>query len=301
MTNTAETFEQPAQPQKPVKTKKKAPDLGQPAQPQRAVATLPTALHGMPATQLAAGMLGLIERFAENPDIDVVKMKELLDMQERLWNRAAEIAFNRDFDLLSQVLPRVVKKSSVGYKEDKNDKNSATVEAFKFALFDDIDEVVRPLIHKFGFSISHTTRPREGGGIIMVSVLAHKEGHSRTCELPLALDASGGKNNLQAMGSSTSYGRRYGTIILLNIITVGEDNDGAGAEPEVIDNEKAAEIDTLLREKINKYDADGTKELKKRFLALMKTEDVQSIKAKDYKTALTALAAIGQKPQQKKA
>jgi hypothetical protein len=44
--------------------------------------------------------------------------------------------------------------------------------------------------------------------------------------MTLPLDTSGSKNNVQAVGSSTSYGKRYTATLLLNIRTKGEDDDG---------------------------------------------------------------------------
>jgi hypothetical protein len=40
-------------------------------------------------------------------------------------------------------------------------------------------------------------------------VLSHELGHSEETTMTLPLDTSGSKNNVQAVGSSTSYGKRY--------------------------------------------------------------------------------------------
>lgn len=246
------------------------------------------AIQGLPATDSAVGaaaaMLGLIERLATNPDIDVAKMQAFLDMQLKLMDRQAEVAFHRDFALMSAVLPRVTKKAEIKYDVDKNDKSKGQYVTSKYALFEDIDEVVRPIISEFGFTLEHTARTREGGGLICVSTLAHREGHKVHCELPLALDGSGGKNNLQGMGSTTSYGRRYGTCLLLNLITVGDDTDG-NKEPAKLETDKAVEIDQRLRAM-----ADG-ETYRPKFLGYMKAETVQDILEADYLKAVNALDA----------
>lgn len=184
------------------------------------------AVQGLPATDQAAALMGIVERLAQNPDVDVQKMTAILDMQERLWKRNAEIAFNRDFAAMALDMPRIQKDGTVSYDKVKGQPEKGQEEAFKFALYEDIDEVIRPILNKYGFSLSFTTTERQGGGLVVNGILAHREGHSRTTSLPLALDTSGGKNNLQAMGSSSSYGRRYAACILLNIITVDEDDNG---------------------------------------------------------------------------
>ena len=67
--------------------------------------------------------------------------------------------------------------------------------------------------------------------------------------------------------------------MLLNIVTTGEDNDGADSG-EVVTNEQAVEIDLLVT---------NTKTDKKRFLDYMKVTDVQSIRASDYQKAIILL------------
>ncbi len=250
---------------------------------------LPSMMAGLPATDAAAGLLGIIERAAATMDVE--RMQALLDMYERVLDRAAKAAFTRDFAAMSLEMPRILKKGSVGYKEDKHDKNSKTVEAFKFAMFEDIDEVVRPILPKYGFAISFTSRDRTGGGLILVGTLSHKDGHFTTCELPLALDNSGGKNNLQGMGSTSSYGIRYAHKILLNLVFVGEDNDGNGDPPQPVTMEQAAEIDQALNAKIKLVSEEKRKDVKPRFLAYMGVEDVREIT--DYAKAMNAIKAIG--------
>lgn len=286
---------------KPSKTKKKdkAIKMAPPAQP---VAKLPAMLQGLPATDsaamAAAGMAGIVEKVMQDPSIDVTKVQALLDMQLQIWDRMAKMAFSRDYSAMSLEVPKIKKTKQVQYKNKETGKME---NAFKHEVLEDIDDVVRPLLAKHGFAFSYTTRNREGGGLIAVGTLIHRDGHEKVAEIPLAIDTSGGKTNLQGMGSTASYGVRYLQKILLNIVTVDEDNDGAGDEPELIDNEKAVEIDLALAAKIKLHDADGKKETKDRFLKRFSIKTVQELKAKDYQEAMVLIAGIGQKPQQKKA
>jgi len=224
-----------------------------------------------------AGTLALIERMAVNPDVDADKMQKLLDMNLKIMDRQAEIEFNQAFGRLSKKLPRIVKKGSVGYKDKKTD---IVEEAFKFATYEAIDEKVRPLLQEEGFSLSYDTQERTGGGIVVTAILSHINGHSRTSSIPVALDNSGGKNNIQGMGSSSSYGKRYAMCNILNIVTVGEDDDANSAF--TIDTEQAAEIDLMIRE-VNMN--------REKFLKVLKVDDVRSIKAKDYARAINSLKA----------
>lgn len=221
------------------------------------------------------GMLALIEKSMTTATPE--NMQKMLDVQINMMRMQAEIEFNEAFTRLSQKLPRIAKKGTVGYK----DKQSGKVEeAFKFATYDTIDEAVRPLLAQEGFSLSYDTEERQGGGLIMTATLLHVKGHSRKSSIPLALDSSGGKNNIQAMGSSSSYGRRYAMCNILNIVTVGEDDDAESAFP--IDTEQAVELDLKLTES-------GLD--RKKFMKVLKVEDLRELRQKDFGRAMNTVKA----------
>ncbi len=52
---------------------------------------------------------------------------------------------------------------------------------------------------------------------MVVGVLRHEAGHKEEAELVLPADLSSGKNPVQAVGSSLSYGQRYVAKLLLNL------------------------------------------------------------------------------------
>ncbi|WP_409524602.1 ERF family protein [Pseudomonas sp.] len=62
----------------------------------------------------------------------------------------------------------------------------------------------------------------------------------------LPLDTSGSKNAVQAVGSSTSYGKRYVMSALLNLTTRGEDDDGHAVPTANVTSVQAAGITALL-------------------------------------------------------
>jgi hypothetical protein len=183
--------------------------------------------------------LEVIERIATNPDVDVSKLSAILDMQERILAKRWESEFNEAFTCLAAEMPRITKKNEVEIKG---------VVQYKFASWDNIDATIRPIMSKHGFSLSFDTVQRvgEGGGIIVTGTLLHRSGHKRTASIPVALEASGSKNNVQGMGSSLSYGKRYVTTMLLNLTTVGEDDDGVQAGIAYITAAQIAEIDALV-------------------------------------------------------
>jgi hypothetical protein len=156
----------------------------------------------------------------------------------------AEAEFNQAFHRLQ--LPRVTKSGEVEYKN----KQGVMEKAFSFAKWEDIDAAIRPLLHAEGFVLSYDTAPRagDGGGVIVTGTLRHVAGHSKTASIPVPLDVSGGKNSNQGYGSALSYGKRYTTTALLNLVFEGEDDDAVAAGIKFISAAQVAEITNLLTE-----------------------------------------------------
>ena len=97
-----------------------------------------------------------------------------------------------------------------------------------------------------GFTLSFDSTAKEGGGLIVTGELMHRSGHVRTAMIPLALDTGPGRNNLQAMGSTLSYGKRYCAEMLLNIVREGDDDDGVKGGTVFVTPEQIAELEGLI-------------------------------------------------------
>lgn len=268
---------------------RKARAAGLPAVAGQEQAALPAAPQGPEAE--AAAFVALIERAARDKDIDVGKMQALLSMKKDILTEQRIAAFNRDFMAARMEMPRIKKDGTVEYPVDKNKPDGAKKKAFDFARYETIDKELRPIEMKFGFSRSFTTETRaQGGGIIVFCTLLHKDGHSKTSSIPVPLDNSGGKNDLQGYGSSFSYGKRYTTTMIWDIVTEGEDDDGnaafAGAP---IDDAQFAAMQAII-------DESGIDVA--RFCAHMKVESLRAISNKQYPKAMADLKDAAAKRKQ---
>lgn len=170
-----------------------------------------------------ASLMEVIARAASDPAVDIDKMERLIAMQERVQRRNAEIAYNAALAELQPGLPVIVERGGI---KDRNGNVQST-----YALWEDVNEAIRPLLAAHGFALSFKVN-RETDQISVTGVLSHRDGHKEETTLTLPTDTSGSKNAVQAVGSSTSYGKRYTAFALLNITSTGEDDDGrqAGAE-----------------------------------------------------------------------
>jgi hypothetical protein len=112
-----------------------------------------------------------------------------------------------------------------------------------------------------------------------VCTLHHIAGAKRTATFFGPIDASGGKNPIQQIGSARSYGRRYTLMDVLGLVTE-DDDDGRGADPVPCTDEQLATIRDLLTES-------GADEAA--WLKYMGVEAVADIPAARYPEAVASL------------
>jgi len=167
-----------------------------------------------------ANLLDVIARAARDPSVDLDKMERLIALQERVQDREAVIAFNSALASLQPLLPVIRERGGIKGRDEKVQST--------YALWEDVNEAIRPLLGKYGFALRFRVE-RTSDQISVTGILSHQAGHSEETTLSLPTDTSGSKNAVQAVGSSTSYGKRYTAFALLNITSTGEDDDGRKA------------------------------------------------------------------------
>lgn len=165
--------------------------------------------------EAAIGLLPMIERAARDPNVDVDKMERLMAMMERVEARHSEAAFYADLSEMQDALPSIGERGNAAGR-------------YTYALWEDINAAIKPVLKRYGFAISFRTDFTDG--IAVTGVLSHKSGHKIETTIKLPSDASGNKNAVQAVASSVSYGKRYTASALLNLTSHGEDDDGFAAD-----------------------------------------------------------------------
>lgn len=162
------------------------------------------------------GMVSMIERLARSPDVDVMKLEKLLELQERIMDRNAKMAFSSALASMQPDLPVITENGEI--------KNKQGGIQSTYALWEDINDAIKPHLSAHGFAISFKTGFNDKDEIV-TCVLSHRDGHSEETSMRLPRDGSGNKNEVQSVGSSISYGKRYTACALLNITSRGEDDD----------------------------------------------------------------------------
>jgi hypothetical protein len=206
-----------------------------------------------PAPAIASegdAFLAMIERAARDPSVDIDKMERLFAMYERMQARHAKTAYLTALAEMQPKLPVVTKRGIINTneKDERGAKTGNQKAMSKYALWEDINEAITPILKDGGFSLSFRIAHPTPDRVAVTAVLGHREGHTEETTLALPIDATGAKNNVQGWGSSVSYGKRYTALALLNISARGEDDDGkaAGDKPvERITEQQAKDLEAF--------------------------------------------------------
>lgn len=177
-------------------------------------------------------VLAVISRAATDPNVDIDKMERLLAMQERITAGQSLAAYNSDMAAMQSRMPTISKDAKIIVKGELRST---------YASFENIVDTIRPLLEEYGFSVTFKTS-FVNGVLHVLGRISHRGGHSEETTIALPFDNTGSKNEVQAIGSSVSYGKRYALCMLLNITTRGEDDDGAAAAPKVDDKDLYAQF-----------------------------------------------------------
>lgn len=215
--------------------------------------------------------LEIVAAAARDPQVDPEKLTALLGLQERFEAREAEKQFNASFARLLVKMPRVKKNGTIDLGKGN---------PIPFARWEDVDAVIRPILSTEGFALSFLSEPSPAG-VLMTGVLTHISGHSRRSTMQLPPDAGPGRNALQAIGSSHSYGKRYIAMDMLNIVCEGQDNDGKSAYPLTAD--QLREIKSMIQA-CQLDDA-----AMKKFLQLADASSLENIQQMKYEALMEAL------------
>lgn len=244
-------------------------------------AQAPATVEQHPASDSTA-LMQMIERVAMNPNADITKMQQLLDMRERLEAKEHERAFNQAMTAAQAEM------SSIGTNK-RNDQTKSD-----YATYDKLDKVLRPLYIKHNFALSFDTA--EGAPpdhVRVVAHVSHADGHTRTYHVDMPNDGKGAKGGdvmtkTHATGAAMTYGMRYLLKMIFNVAIGGDDNDGNDVGALV-----TAEQVKTLKELIDKAVASkpGTDHAAwiEQFLGYMKVDALNSIRAKDFEKGRKAI------------
>jgi hypothetical protein len=165
-------------------------------------------------------LLAVIARAAADPTIDLDKMDRLLAMQEKLFDRGAQTAFNVSFSEAQSMMRPIAADAS----------NPQT--RSRYATYARLDGALRPIYTSCGFAISFDTGDSPlPDHVRVLGYLTHSKGHSKAYHVDMPADGKGAKGGdvmtkTHAMGAGMSYGMRYLLRMIWNVAVGEDDNDG---------------------------------------------------------------------------
>ena len=180
-----------------------------------------------------APMVAMIERIAMDPSIPLDRLEKMLDMKERMEDRAREDQERQAKKAYFAAMAKCQSEIPVVARTRSNEHTRS-----KYADLSAIEGSAMPVIHRHGFSVSFQPDGyNDKGELRILWEIAHAEGHVRngTGEIPVDGAGAQGKVNktgTQAFGSTATYGRRYLLCMLFNIST-GDDTDGNNQNRDV--------------------------------------------------------------------
>lgn len=244
--------------------------------------------NGIPKVPIVCqdeSILGVIARAAADPSCDVDKMQALLNMQERIMAKQAEMEFHSAMCAAQEEMQPIV-------RDAQNDHNKA-----RYARLETIDKKIRPVYTRHGFSLSFNSEA-EGDSITVTCSVLHRSGHAKQYSLQGGIDAVGsqGKANktaIQAVGSSVSYLRRYLTVMIFNLALTNDqdDDDGAPQSPQSQFISEAQENQILDMFAA----ANMSSERQRRFLEFFRISTLPELRVRDFDKAMKMLDQVARK------
>jgi len=164
----------------------------------------------------------------------IEQLEKLMDLQERWEKKEARKSFFASMSAFQKIKPVIKKDKDADYGSGKA--------KYKWASLDAIQKGIDPVLSDLG--LSYTFETIEDNKLTIICKVTHELGHTEQTQLSAPNDNSGGKNPIQALGSTNSYLRRY-TLCNAFGISPDEDDDGEATEKKPLPGLNEKEIKSL--------------------------------------------------------
>lgn len=206
--------------------------------------------------------------------LDADQLGKLMDLQERYEANRAKSEYAASMVACQREMPVIVRNRMNGQTNSKY----ATLEA--------IQEKIKGIYLKHGFSLSHGSADSPMAGHYRATcTVTHEGGHSEFFFLDVPPDDKGikgstNKTPIQALGSSLSYAQRYLECRIWDLTIADQDNDGNRDRPvATITEEQAIQIEDWIV---------TTGSDRAKFLQAFRVDKVSDLPATKYQNAIDA-------------
>lgn len=241
------------------------------------------AIQTAPQTESAA-LISMIARASADPNVSIDKMERLFAMHKEMAAEKRKTEYQAAMALAQAEIGPVVK--------DRKNEHTKSM----YATLEAVDAAIRPIYTAHGFSLSFDAPDVTEKGLLISCDVLHSSGHSEHKTLLGALDTVGpsgtrNKTDIQGLGSTVSYLRRYLTCMVFNVTVKNEDKDG---------NKTAQTINAAqyveLTEKLELVKGDPEK-----FAELFRVQSLTEIPASRFDDAIRKIELKSQKLAEERA
>jgi hypothetical protein len=238
MTIVEDTTAAVVEPQEPAPKKKAA------KKSQAVAVAAPPALPAPPPSGSLAVLQQAMANGATGDDL-----KNLLDVYERLQALENRKAFDVAMAQAQAQMPLIVKNRLVDYETSKKDNaGSAIRTTYKHEDLAQVVEQIKPVLHKHGLAHRFRTEQLDNGQVKVTCIIT-SHGWREETSLSGSRDTSGGKNDVQGIGSIVTYLERYTLKAALGLAAAHDDDGRSGSDgPTTITVAQAAELTALAKE-----------------------------------------------------
>lgn len=230
--------------------------------------------ENLPAPATPMAMIG--HALASGASVET--MERLLALQERYEANEARKSFVEALAAFKANPPAILRNRHVEFETRTGGKTS-----YSHATLDNVCDAIGASLASHGLSWRWETEHLDQGVIRVMCIITHIGGHSERTALQASPDASGGKNPVQAVGSTVTYLQRYTLLAATGIAVQGQDDDAATAMgAKKISMEQVAEIQDGLAE----VNADVSA-----FCAWLRVASLADVTEAQFPAAMNAIAA----------
>lgn len=177
-------------------------------------------------------LLKIIERAAFQPEFDLDRIGQLLDLKERWEAAGKKSAFALAMVEFKRQAPTLLKDKHVKFTN-----RAGTVTEYDHATHFEVTSKITEGLAAHGITHDWSVIQAENR-ITVTCTLTHIAGFEKSVSLYSLSDDSGGKNSIQAVASANSYLQRYTLLAVTGMSTVDMPDDdgvsaGAAVKPDV--------------------------------------------------------------------
>ena len=116
--------------------------------------SVPSVVSQPAAVSEAAAIFSMIERVASQPDVPIERVEKLFELYQKMESERARRAYYAALAVMLPKIPVIARKGRItGNIKDDNGKKIGTQTQSQYAKWEDIVEVVNPIVTAHGFAI----------------------------------------------------------------------------------------------------------------------------------------------------